>query len=80
MTPRDLRPKVEQKGVDLRIAIDIVETAANRIADVLLLTSGDSDVVPAMKFAGRAGRHVFLSTMGHGVAADLRAHADLVID
>jgi hypothetical protein len=80
VSAKDLRPKVEQKGVDLRIAIDIVETAAKRIADVVLLISADSDLVPAMKFARREGRHVFLSTMGHHVAMDLRSHADLVID
>lgn len=41
--------------------------------------TGDSDVVPAFKFARREGVRVFLDHMGHGVRRDLKAHVDLVL-
>jgi uncharacterized LabA/DUF88 family protein len=75
----DLVPNIEQKGVDLRIGLDIARLSLQRLVDVIVLVTGDSDLVPAFKFARREGTRIVLDHMGHGVKRELRAHADLVI-
>ena len=47
--------------------------------DIIVVVTGDSDLVPAFRFARREGVRVFLDHMGHGVRGDLKAHADTVI-
>lgn len=75
----DLVPDLRQKGVDMRIGLDIAFISLRKVADVLVLVTGDSDFVPAMKFARREGMRVYLEHMGHGVLRSLKAHADLVL-
>jgi uncharacterized LabA/DUF88 family protein len=75
----DLVPDLRQKGVDMRIGLDIAFISLRKVADVLVLITGDSDFVPAMKVARREGMRVYLEHMGHGVLRALRAHADLVL-
>ncbi len=76
----DLEPNIQQKGVDMRIGLDIASLTMKRHADVIVLVSGDSDFVPAMKFARREGAQLFLVTFGHGVRPEMLEHADLVIE
>lgn len=80
LTPNDLSPIVEQKGVDLRIGLDVALLSVKRIVDTIVLVTGDSDLVPAMKFARREGLWVCLDTMGHGVRPNLTEHADFVFN
>ena|SRR5688572_1908396 len=80
LRPTDLVPKLEQKGVDLRIGLDIARLALCHLVRTLVVVTGDSDFVPALKFARREGLRVYLDTMGHGVRRDLKAHADQIID
>ena len=47
-----LRP---QKGVDMRIGLDIASMAFKRQVDQIVLIAGDSDFVPAAKLARREG-------------------------
>lgn len=82
-TPRvpkasDFVPDVKQKGVDLRIGLDIARLALREMVSVIVVVTGDSDLVPAFKFARREGSRVYLDHMGHGVRRDLKAHADFV--
>lgn len=76
---RDLVPDISQKGVDIRIGLDIASMALKRVAQNLVLVTGDSDFVPAMKLARTEGMKVYLEAMGHGVRRELKAHADLVL-
>jgi uncharacterized LabA/DUF88 family protein len=78
ITARDLVPDMAQKGVDIRIGLDIAWIALKRLVTILVLVTGDSDFVPVMKFARREGLKVYLETMGHPVRRELKAHADLV--
>ena len=80
ISAQDLVPSIEQKGVDIRIGLDIASIAAKRIVDVLVLVTGDSDFVPAMKYARREGLRVYLKTMGHGVRPELKAHSDFFME
>jgi uncharacterized LabA/DUF88 family protein len=83
-TPRpvnagDLVPDMQQKGVDIRIGLDIALISLKRIVDILVLVTGDSDFVPVMKFARKEGLKVYLETLGHPVRRELKAHADFVL-
>ena len=75
----DIVPDLEQKGVDLRIGLDIARVALREMVDIIVVVTGDSDLVPAFRFARREGVRAFLDHMGHGVRRDLKAHADIVI-
>lgn len=80
ITANDLVPDMEQKGVDIRIGLDIARIALKRLVDALVLVTGDSDFVPVMKFARTEGLKVYLETLGHpGIRRILKAHADLVL-
>jgi NYN domain len=80
LTAPDLEPNIHQKGVDMRLGLDIAAITLKGHADVFVLVAGDSDFVPAMKFARREGAQVFLVPLGHAVRADMLEHSDLVLD
>lgn len=80
ISANDLEPNIQQKGVDMRIGLDIASLTLKKQAQVIVLVTADSDFVPAMKFARREGAQLFLITLGHGIREGLREHADIVID
>lgn len=75
----DLRPKISQKGVDMRIGMDIAALTLKRQAQAIVLVSGDSDFVPAMKFARREGANLYLVPLGQRVKPAMLEHSDLVL-
>ncbi len=77
---RDIVPNFVQKGVDLRIGLDIASLAFKRIVDAIVLVAGDSDLVPPMKLARKEGLRVFLVPLDFGVRRALKVHADRVIE
>jgi len=76
----DLKPQITQKGVDMRIGMDIAALTLKKQTQVIVLVTGDSDFVPAMKFARREGAQLFLAPMRHRVRPDLYVHSDLILD
>lgn len=76
----DLVMDIEQKGVDLRIGLDIARLSMGGLVSSIVVVTGDSDFVPAFKFARREGVRVILSHMGHGVKRELKAHTDIVLE
>lgn len=80
LQPNDLVPAIEQKGVDLRIGLDIARLSLLKFVDVIVAVTGDSDIVPAFRFARREGVRVYLDHMGHNVRRELKAHTDLVLE
>jgi uncharacterized LabA/DUF88 family protein len=76
----DLEPVFVQKGVDMRIELDIASLALKRLVSGVVLVSGDSDMMPAMKLARREGLRVYLHAMGHPERRrELVVHADRVL-
>ena len=74
---QDIVPKVRQKGVDMRIGLDIASLALKRLVSTIVLVTGDSDFVPAMKLARREGLRVLLDPLGSSrVRPELKVHAD----
>jgi uncharacterized LabA/DUF88 family protein len=53
-------PNFEQKGVDMRIGIDVATLSLKRIVERIILLSGDTDLLPAMKLARREGLQVYM--------------------
>lgn len=56
----DFKPNFEQKGVDMRIGLDIATISDKRSVDRIVLVSGDTDMIPAMKHARKAGLEVVI--------------------
>lgn len=79
MEAQDLVPDIKQKGVDLRIGLDIARLSLRSMVRAIVLVTGDSDFVPALKAARREGVRVYLDYMGHGVRQELKVHVDRVL-
>lgn len=73
---RDFSLSVSQKGVDMRIGIDIASLAFKKQVDQIVLISGDSDFVPAAKQARREGIDFILDPMRSPIKEDLFEHID----
>ncbi len=78
LTEDDIRPHIEQKAVDMKIGLDIALIAMKRLADKLIIVSGDADLVPALKLARREGMEVGLDPLFCPVRPELREHVDFV--
>lgn len=60
MIESDVTLDQRQKGVDMRIGLDIASVTCKKQADQIILISGDSDFVPAAKLARREGKVLIL--------------------
>lgn len=75
----DFKPKFEQKGVDMRIGLDVAKFADSHTIERLVLMSADTDCVPALKYARIAGLQTVLARLPqHIPAPELTWHADFV--
>ncbi len=74
----DFKIRLIQKGVDLKMGLDIAWLGMKNIVDKILIISGDSDLIPAMKFARKEGLLVCLDTFKHKVKKSMLEHSDLV--
>lgn len=79
-TDDDFTINTTQKGVDMRLGLDVASMAFKRQVDQIVLVAGDGDFVPAVKLARREGIDVVLVPMGGPAAKDLVAHVDGVRD
>ncbi len=76
LTEDDFEIDFGQKGVDMRIGLDIASLAHKHQVDQIILIAGDSDFVPAAKHARREGIDFILDPMGQKVNDDLFEHID----
>ena len=67
---------VKQKGVDMKIGVDIASLAYKKQVDKIVLISGDSDFVPAAKQARREGIDFVLDPMWVDIKPELYEHID----
>jgi uncharacterized LabA/DUF88 family protein len=73
----DFVPKFQQKGVDMRIGLDMATIAANRSVDLIALMTNDTDCIPAMKLVRRAGIQIALLCIpGCRPTQELLTHTD----
>lgn len=76
LTERDFVLDITQKGVDMRIGLDIANLASNHVVDQVIMISGDSDFVPAAKHARRSGLDFVLDPMWARISESLHEHID----
>jgi uncharacterized LabA/DUF88 family protein len=77
LTDADFNPDFEQKGVDMRIGLDIAAYSNNHAVERIILVTNDTDCVPAMKYGRKSGIQVVIVELPNGRAAsELVMHAD----
>lgn len=79
ISPDDFTIDVRQKGVDMKIGLDIAWLSMKRIVERIVIISADSDFVPAMKLARKEGLEVVVVSIGHKVKSLMVEHCDQFI-
>lgn len=69
---------MQQKGVDMRIGLDIATIAIKKQADTIILVSGDADFIQAAKLARREGIRFILDPLWKEPPGKLVEHVDKV--
>jgi uncharacterized LabA/DUF88 family protein len=76
LSESDFTLDIVQKGVDMRIGLDIANLASMGQVNQIIMISGDSDFVPAAKHARRAGIDFILDPMWARISESLHEHID----
>lgn len=63
----DVFLSLEQKGVDMRLGIDVASLALKEQVERIIVFSGDTDMIPALKLARREGVQVILVSISQWV-------------
>lgn len=72
LTEKDFLLDVKQKGVDMKIGIDIASISYKHQVEKIVLISGDSDFIPAAKLARREGIDFVLDPLWHPIKPNLQ--------
>jgi len=72
----DFHITFKQKGVDMRIGLDIASLSYKKQVDQIVLIAGDSDFVPAAKLARREGIDFILDPLWADIKDNLFEHID----
>ena len=73
---KDFALSLQQKGVDMKIGLDIASLAFKQQVDKIVLIAGDSDFVPAAKLARTEGIDFVLDSLGSDIRDSLSLHID----
>ena len=77
LSDSDFKPDFEQKGVDMRIGLDIATYSDARSTDRIILVTGDTDCIPAMKHGRKSGLQIALIAFPNShLAPELLWHTD----
>ncbi|MDT4857110.1 NYN domain protein [compost metagenome] len=76
LTGEDVRIDTKQKGVDMRIGVDVASLSFKKQVDQIVLIAGDADFVPAAKMARREGIDFILDPMWQNIPEGLMEHID----
>ena len=76
LTVDDLEYPLNQKAVDMKVGLDIATIAFKEQVSQIILIAGDSDFVPAAKFARREGIDFILDPMMNNIDSSLHEHID----
>lgn len=76
LAENSVRYDVRQKGVDMRLGLDVASLAYKKQVDQIVLVAGDSDFVPAAKLARREGIDFVLDPLWASIREDLHEHVD----
>jgi uncharacterized LabA/DUF88 family protein len=76
LTEHDVSIETRQKGVDMRIGVDVASLSFKQQVDQIVLIAGDADFVPAAKMARREGVDFILDPMWQSIPDGLMEHID----
>jgi len=76
LTDDDLDFPLNQKAVDMKVGLDIATLSFKERVDQIILIAGDSDFVPAAKFARKEGIDFILDPMMNNIDPSLHEHID----
>ncbi len=76
LSDNDFSPALRQKGVDMRIGVDMSSLSLKGLVDTIVLVTGDADFIPAAKLARREGVRVILDPLWQNVDKNLFEHID----
>ncbi|ALV29097.1 NYN domain-containing protein [Pannonibacter phragmitetus] len=76
LTDDDFSYDLKQKGVDMRIGLDIASLTLKQQVKVIVLVTGDADFVPAAKLARREGVEIILDPLRYNISRTLFEHID----
>ena len=74
LTDGDFVIDAQQKGVDMRIGMDMARLALRDMVRTMIVVTGDSDFIPAFKFVRREGVRIVLDLMGENGRLELKEH------
>jgi uncharacterized LabA/DUF88 family protein len=77
-SPNGLR--VLQKGVDVQLAVDLVDFTHKNIFDIAVILSGDIDLIESIKTAKGMGKQIIIMGNSGVTAEEMKRYADLFID
>lgn len=73
---QDVVYNLRQKGIDMKIGVDIASMTLKKFVSQIVLISGDADFVPASKLARREGVDFILDPMWNQIDDALFEHID----
>ena len=76
LTDADFEPVLQQKGVDIKLGVDIATLAHKKLVDRIILFTADTDFIPAMKLARREGLQVIYASLAAQPHRDFLEHSD----
>lgn len=76
LSEEDFRIDVKQKGVDMRIGLDVASLAEKGLVDQIVLIAGDSDFLPVVKMARKSGIEMLLDPLKQFPKRNMQEHVD----
>ncbi|WP_052184270.1 NYN domain-containing protein [Psychroserpens sp. Hel_I_66] len=76
----DPSPDFRQKGVDMKIGLDMAWMASRDTIHKIVLVAGDSDFVSPMKLVRREGILIYIYPMGNKIKAEFKEHSDFILN
>jgi uncharacterized LabA/DUF88 family protein len=77
LSDTDFKPDFEQKGVDMRIGLDLATFSQTQSVERIVLITNDTDCTAAMKHARKAGLQIVMVTFPKETSApELLWHSD----
>lgn len=76
LSDEDFSRDFRQKGVDMRLGMDLTALAFKKQIDTVVIVTGDADFVPVAKLARREGIRIILDPLWRNVSDELHEHVD----
>ena len=76
LSDQDIRPNSESVQIDVKMALDLTLLAGKKAADLFVVISDRTDLVPAMEMVRQEGVQLCLDPMFAPVSSELLAQAD----